>query len=38
VPAPQSDKNASADRPKPPEPFEERGPAGGYGGAGVDDD
>jgi len=30
-------KKPSADRPCPPEPFEECGPTGGYGGAGMDD-
>ena len=28
----------SAERPRPPEPFEECGPTGGYGGAGTDDE
>jgi hypothetical protein len=29
---------SSANRPCPPEPFEECGPTGGYGGAGTDDE
>jgi len=28
---------SSTDRPQPPEPFEECGPSGGYGGAGTDE-
>jgi hypothetical protein len=43
APAPRRDKTPPPDRLKPSElkpsePFEECGPAGGYGGAGVDDD
>jgi hypothetical protein len=30
--------NPPRDRPRPPEPFEECGPTGGYGGAGMDDE
>jgi hypothetical protein len=38
APAPRGEDKSPADHSKPPEPFEECGPAGGYGGAGVDDD
>lgn len=31
-------ERSPADRPRPPEPFEECGPTGGYGGAGTDDE
>jgi hypothetical protein len=33
-----SGPKSPADRPRAPEPFEECGPVGGYGGAGADDD
>jgi hypothetical protein len=31
-------RQPATDRPCPPEPFEECGPSGGYGGAGTEDD
>ena len=37
APAPQEGKT-SPDRPRPPEPFEECGPTGGYGGSGMADE
>jgi hypothetical protein len=31
-------RHRATDRPRPPEPFEECGPSGGYGGAGTEDE
>lgn len=36
-PPPHTDEARSPDRRRPPEPFEECGPSGGYGGAGTDE-
>lgn len=36
--APERGDKSPADRPRPPEPFEECGPSGGYGGAGTEKD
>ena len=36
--APEHADKSPADRPRPPEPFEECGPSGGYGGAGSEEE
>jgi hypothetical protein len=37
-PAPQEGGKTSPERPRPPEPFEECGPTGAYGGSGMKDE